>query len=1071
MFHSRDRDGEGKGVSMIRSYRPEGTASAVIRLVVRLAALLLVMLAHSLDGRAGVPAPGVDWRRTDWSPERPGNVPQTRAESGEDWWYDHKTSHDASQAVNGYVTAGYSGFVNYTISEQGSNGCLVTSLGAAQCWEMETPGHVKGENLATMALIPPNGGPPLWYRTYNQGWFNRVIQTSDLGYLAIGVTAATRTPAGAPLHYNPGQTPGAVTDQFDDGGACAVACTSGAQCPSGQCKGGVCRPVRHVVLVKTDALGVVQWQYLYGLRSYRDAGGNPEPRAAYGEGADGADVVETPTGGFRFVGNASDPSHTYLCNNQTSAITRAAMFEVDASGHWISGAFHGPTAAPSNAAAIARYGSGAGLRYVVSGTQLFHGTAFNGYTGCDLFQEVTVRQFAGSSASPMWSTTGFDPDPQKSQTTHDVEISSDTEILLPIISGCTGCLYSGYNSGEAKVFRLNTSGQVLNTCDLGAVTAYDLRLRVTPTADGGFAAVSTRRVTPLPAEAAAAATLCPAADTRTWNTDAYVAKCNACGNIEWETTFNVDGNAPASYPGDLRKQECLYSISQGPDGGFVVSGNNSYDFDDSYLAKLLPASPGGADLAVRDTPADVGIEPNPDDGPMWVSDDIWVRNAADGLLPHENPIYSATLPRYVYVRVHNRGCVAGSGELKVYWAKASTGLGWPAQWEHYVVGGTTFGDQIPTSAPLSINGLAPGASMIFAVPWHVPDPADFTSFQADKAHFCLLARIEPAAGSPDVFTYGEGTSIAANVRNNNNEAWKNVTIIEGLTAGGPSLTGHVILRNPEAGPVRTTFGFHTSRADGTAAGAFFQHGTLSLNLGPELLEKWSKGKGGGSGVIVREDGLVTITAPEASLEGIILDPGEQHAVSLHFAQTDVPEDPAERAFNVDLVQYAEVGGAPSLVGGERFALRLDDGTGASTTASSTGAGGHGGAGGSPGAAGSGGAGSGGACRSGVDSDDQMILCYDVASTERCDITVGRCADFRPKAGFALTSCVDLGNRKHTQPTKDLCSFGTLESASPGCSASAAATDCPSLLLALVMLAVAARMSVGRRNAPARRLPR
>src|SRR5689334_6803649 len=41
-----------------------------------------------------------------------------------------------------------------------------------------------------------------------------------------------------------------------------------------------------------------------------------------------------------------------------------------------------------------------------------------------------------------------------------------------------------------------------------------------------------------------------------------------------------------------------------------------------------------ADLYMRDTPADVGLEPNPDTGPMYVTQDIWVRqNPISGYQP------------------------------------------------------------------------------------------------------------------------------------------------------------------------------------------------------------------------------------------------------------------------------------------------------------------------------------------------------------------------------------------------------------------------------------------------------
>jgi hypothetical protein len=120
--------------------------------------------------------------------------------------------------------------------------------------------------------------------------------------------------------------------------------------------------------------------------------------------------------------------------------------------------------------------------------------------------------------------------------------------------------------------------------------------------------------------------------------------------------------------------------------------------------KVGKAGQMGPDLYIKDTPADTGIEPNPDTGPMWVTEDIWVRNNPDPgyqpfpfpeltppwiPLPHENPEYrdpKFSTPNYVYIRVRNRGTSASTGteRLRLYWAKASTGLGWPAQWVDYM---------------------------------------------------------------------------------------------------------------------------------------------------------------------------------------------------------------------------------------------------------------------------------------------------------------------------------------------------------------------------------------------------
>ena len=115
---------------------------------------------------------------------------------------------------------------------------------------------------------------------------------------------------------------------------------------------------------------------------------------------------------------------------------------------------------------------------------------------------------------------------------------------------------------------------------------------------------------------------------------------------------------------------------------------------------------------MQDTPADTGAEPNPDTGPMYVSKDIWVRqDPIPGYQPYSfvaDPAWLAAVssgapsrpvtqnaeyrdpkyshPNYVYVRVRNRGGSASTGaeRLRVYWAKASTGLAWPTQWVDYV---------------------------------------------------------------------------------------------------------------------------------------------------------------------------------------------------------------------------------------------------------------------------------------------------------------------------------------------------------------------------------------------------
>lgn len=77
---------------------------------------------------------------------------------------------------------------------------------------------------------------------------------------------------------------------------------------------------------------------------------------------------------------------------------------------------------------------------------------------------------------------------------------------------------------------------------------------------------------------------------------------------------------------------------------------------------------------------------------------MWIRNLQDGLEEHQNPEYNPTNPPHIYVRVSNKSCVPSTGSeiLKIYWAKAGTGLSWPASWDNSAtfINGSSMGQPI-----------------------------------------------------------------------------------------------------------------------------------------------------------------------------------------------------------------------------------------------------------------------------------------------------------------------------------------------------------------------------------------
>lgn len=335
----------------------------------------------------------------------------------------------------------------------------------------------------------------------------------------------------------------------------------------------------------------------------------------------------------------------------------------------------------------------------------------------------------------------------------------------------------------------------------------------------------------------------------------------------------------------------------------------------TYFTSLVSTPPSsGADIYIQDTPNDTGIEINPDGGPMWVSNDIWVRHTNDGGLIHENPEYTTINPNYIYVRIHGRGCTpVTDATLRVYFSKASTGLQWNTTWNNYYI--TQFGvpvlagDEI-TTTPVSIPTINPGEEIIIGIPWFPPNPADFES---EIHHFCLLARIESAQ---DPMYIAETTDINGNTRNNNNIAWKNVSVFNNdpndLTGPG------VFVRNDNKEQVENEI-ILTDASAGQQV-PLCKKGQIFITLSPELYEIWRAGGAQGEGFRdVGEKGrLQVVDCAKFRLGGLMLKPGESYLVNVLFK----PEkNTGDCAF--DLIQNEVYDKEKKVVvGGERFEYNL-----------------------------------------------------------------------------------------------------------------------------------------------------
>lgn len=333
---------------------------------------------------------------------------------------------------------------------------------------------------------------------------------------------------------------------------------------------------------------------------------------------------------------------------------------------------------------------------------------------------------------------------------------------------------------------------------------------------------------------------------------------------------------------------------------------------------IPPPSTTGVDLWSQDTPEDIGDEPNTASPAMWRSDDIWVRNQNDGIgnQEHQNPEYRppGLGSSYIYVRVRNKACTgSGSGDVKLYWAKASTALSWPAPWDGSVTTPALMGGLIGTK---STGTVAAGNSVILEFSWNPPNPADYSSLGAGKSHFCLLSRIETSSTSPYGMTFAEGSNLGTNVRNNNNIVWKNITIVDDVAEGGR--LAWVTVGNISTSEATAKFIFAVPKEKGEES--IFKWGKVTIDLGTKLFKKWQDGNKAGEGVNAIDDRQIQILKSGAWIGNMDFDAQEFQTIKVRFEPFEqLPKAPT--VFKLDLIQYETDIDTEELVGGQTFVLK------------------------------------------------------------------------------------------------------------------------------------------------------
>lgn len=337
------------------------------------------------------------------------------------------------------------------------------------------------------------------------------------------------------------------------------------------------------------------------------------------------------------------------------------------------------------------------------------------------------------------------------------------------------------------------------------------------------------------------------------------------------TPFGQIVNADADNNGEISMYEAFSYARTMAVGDYPIQTTSN-----SWLPNVLTmCNKSQFDLVILDSPEDKGEEPNNNSEYMYVSDDIYVRLQPDGYsnYEHQNPISGQRA--YVYVKVRNNSYKSYSndeeeGSVKLFWAKAGLGLSWPQPWQGGdSINGIVLGGQIgylPVIDPDLdyYNGYIAGSDKIYSFEWQVPDLEDYADLP-ENWHFCLLAVLDSEADTiSDNDCNGD---LERFVRNNNNIAWKNISIINRDNNNIPT---YVSVNNWSNERLNTNLLF-TSHKDEQSP---FLHDvadiTITLNkpLYELFLENWSSAYG--MEVCIDKDNSFLIKKDSANIDLLLL---------------------------------------------------------------------------------------------------------------------------------------------------------------------------------------------------------
>jgi hypothetical protein len=557
-------------------------------------------------------SPAIEWTNVSWSDEDIYDNYQTQDNSGEDWWYSHKNAYNSAGQQVGYVSVGYTSLIlrseadfikaqqvinegplstynpiNHDLISTGSGTYINFDFSSPVnlqegCGDRDYAGEHRIGTRGNVALNDLNGNM-LWCKALTIGEMGEVIQDGDFFYV-VGTHDAAR-PYGIKtsfLPYNP------TLVQPSNNFSLANVTYSGK--------------IRHLYVAKLDFNGNIIWEAIYGMPNYSLSAYESAKSVSYGY-----DLIKSSNGNIIATGYAqastSDPFLPFVIeiNPLNGYVLKQEQMPLISNTN--SYGFPNTGGEAHSIVEIANTGE-----YAIACVYAFHNLPTS--IQYDDYSRALVWLIDNNlQPSATWSNNPIQfigNSPTFNSNIWEVKYHQvKQELLVPVINNSIWCASAGNMDGFGQIYRykndgsLSTSGST-NPSLMGALNNFDLRIGVEETFDGGFIAVSSGKSSsstiPTDGELGIyAPSVCPdfysynngALGYPTFDTDPIIIKYNSNGETEWRKAFDIiDGRAREHFPGDIKRQECLYKVSQAQDGGYVFSGNCSYNFDDNYMFKL-----------------------------------------------------------------------------------------------------------------------------------------------------------------------------------------------------------------------------------------------------------------------------------------------------------------------------------------------------------------------------------------------------------------------------------------------------------------------------------------------------